>query len=334
MNRIFLVLILIGLKITASGQDTIAFLNGDQIVGELKSLDRGILKFSTDYSDSDFKIEWGGVKNVTTATKFLMTLSNGERLTGNISKGDSVGLTLITEEGIVQVTNNDIVYLKSLEDGFWSQIYANVDMGFSITKAKNLRQINASAGIGYLGEFWSWDARINSLTSSQDSVETTKRTDGGVSANIFLPKDWFVTGAVDFLSNTEQLLDLRSNARLGLGYYVVHKNDWYWNFAGGVAYINEDYSSGEDSKESMEGFIGTELNLYNLGDFALFTKITAYPGITEIGRFRTDFKMDLKYDLPLDFYVKGGLTVNYDNQPAVGATETDYVLNTGLGWKW
>ena len=44
--------------------------------------------------------------------------------------------------------------------------------------------------------------------------------------------------------------------------------------------------------------------------------------------------MDLKYDLPLDFYVKGGLTVNYDNQPAAGATELDYVFNSGLGWEW
>jgi hypothetical protein len=181
---------------------------------------------------------------------------------------------------------------------------------------------------------WSWDARINSLTSNQDSIAATKRTDGIVSANLFLPHDLFVVGALDFLSNTEQLLDLRTNTRLGLGYYIVHKNSWYWNFAGGIAYVDEAYSSGENSKESMEGFIGTELNLFDLGDFSLFTKVTAYPGITETGRFRTDFKMDLKYDLPLDFYVKGGLTVNYDNQPAVGATELDYVFNSGLGWEW
>ena len=44
--------------------------------------------------------------------------------------------------------------------------------------------------------------------------------------------------------------------------------------------------------------------------------------------------MDVKYDLPLDFYVKGGFTLNYDNQPTVGAGEVDYVLNTGFGWEW
>ncbi len=334
MKRILYILLLLVTGNSLYAQDTISFINGDQIIGELKSMDKGVLQFETDYSDSDFKIEWGGVRNLATSTVFLITLSSGERLSGSIDSGDSTGLHLQTEEGKRTVSNDDIVYLKSIEDGFWSQLYANVDVGFSLTKSKNLRQINGSAGIGYLGETWSWDARLNTLFSSQDSIEDTRRTDGIVSANIFLPKDWFVVGAVDFLSNTEQLLDLRTNTRVGLGYYIVHKNSWYWNFATGCAFVNEEYSNGETSLQSMEGFIGTELNLFNMGDFNLFTKITAYPGITEQGRFRTDFKMDLKYDLPMDFYVKGGFTVNYDNQPTAGAPQTDYVLNTGLGWEW
>lgn len=334
MKNFFTLLAFFGFSMGISAQDTVLFNNGDQIIGELKSMNKGVLTFETDYSDSDFQIEWSGVKKLSTGTNFLITLSDGERLTGSISEADSNGLVIRLDEGPRNVKNDDIVYLKSVEDGFWSQVYANVDVGFSVTKAKNLRQVTGSAGVGYLGEKWAWDARINTLASSQDSVETTERTDGIVSANFFLPHDLFVVGAVDFLSNTEQLLDLRTNTKLGFGYYIVHKNSWYWNFAGGAAYVNEVYSSDQPSKESMEAFIGTELNLFDIGDFSLFTKITSYPGITEQGRFRTDFKMDLKYDLPLDFYIKGGLTVNYDNQPAAGAAETDYVFNTGIGWEW
>lgn len=322
------------LSFNGKSQDVVTLKNGDQMVGELKKLDKGVIQFSTDYSDSDFKIEWSGVQKLTTTTRFLITLSNGERLTGFISNSDSKGLTIATLEGPRVVGNNQVVYLNSVEDGLWSQIYANVDIGFNLTKAKNLRQFTGSAGLGYLGQSWSWDARINTLTSNQDSVASTQRTDGVVSVNLFLPNDLFAVGAIDFLSNTEQLLELRTNSRLGIGYYLAHKNYWYWNVSAGIAYIDEQYSNGENSKESMESFIGTELNLFDLGDFSLFTKITAYPGITEVGRFRTDFKMDLKYNLPLDFYVKGGLNVNYDNQPVLGASETDYVLSTGLGWEW
>lgn len=334
MYRLSLLIILVFVSISIFGQDTIMFNNGDQMVGELKTMDRGVITFKTPYSDSDFKIEWKGVRKLSTSTVFLITLSDGTRLRGAISRGDSTGLRLKTYEGEQTVLSNDIVYLKSLDEGVWSQIYANVDIGLSVTKAQNLRQLNVNAGIGYLGENWSWDGRYSSLNSTQDSIQPTIRNEGGISANFFLPDDWFLIGGTDFLSNTEQLLDLRINGRGGFGYYLVHKNTWYWSFAGGAAYINESYSNGESGKESMEAFISTELNLFDFGDFSFFTRISAYPGITESGRFRTDFKMDLKYDLPLDFYLKGGFTLNYDNQPTVGAGEVDYVLNTGLGWEW
>ena len=84
----------------------------------------------------------------------------------------------------------------------------------------------------------------------------------------------------------------------------------------------------------MEGFFGTELNLYDIGDLSLVTKVIAYPSFTESGRWRTDFNFDAKYDLPLDFYIKAGLTLNYDNRPVEGASETDYVFQTGFGWEW
>ena len=32
----------------------------------------------------------------------------------------------------------------------------------------------------------------------------------------------------------------------------------------------------------------------------------------------------------LDFYVKGTLNLNYDNQPAVKGNDLDYVFSTGL----
>lgn len=60
----------------------------------------------------------------------------------------------------------------------------------------------------------------------------------------------------------------------------------------------------------------------------------AYPGITAKERFKSDFTLDTKYDLPYDFYIKIGLTINYDNRPAEGASELDYVFQTGFGWEW
>ena len=35
-----------------------------------------------------------------------------------------------------------------------------------------------------------------------------------------------------------------------------------------------------------------------------------------------------------DFYIKLSYSLNYDNQPTEGSTDTDYVFQTGFGWKW
>ena len=40
------------------------------------------------------------------------------------------------------------------------------------------------------------------------------------------------------------------------------------------------------------------------------------------------------YDLPVDFYIKVGFTLNYDNQPADDASEVDCLFQAGIGWKW
>jgi len=333
-TKYFLWVFLVFFGWNAQAQDTISFKNGDQIIGELKSLDRGVITFETDYSDDDFKIEWKGVDHLSTATIFLITTSHGERLSGSITTGDSTGVTILSNGKQLTVKSDDIVYLNSLDQGFWSKIYANIDIGFNITKANNLRQLTINTGLGYMGENWMWDARFNSLMATQDSVNPVLRRDGGLTVNRYLQHDIFLLAAVDYLSNTEQLLDARINARLGGGYFFVHKNNWYWNAALGVAVMDENYSNGEAAKGSMEGFISTELNLFDFGDLSFFTKVVVYPSFTEQGRVRSDFKFDLKYDLPLDFYIKTGLTLNYDNKPTAGASKTDYVFNTGFGWSW
>jgi len=47
-----------------------------------------------------------------------------------------------------------------------------------------------------------------------------------------------------------------------------------------------------------------------------------------------DFSLDTKYDLPLDLYIKLGLTFNYDNQPAIAGNDFDYVLIFSIGWEF
>ncbi len=331
-----LMLVFLAIVFNIQGQnDSLVFKNGNYIIGEIKEMDKGVLIVETDYSDSDFKIEWDGVKEVFSESFFLITLDDGRRINGRLLTSADYQTNIITDsQDTIPSPLMDIVFLDAVKRGFWSQLYANIDLGLDMTKANNMMQLSMRSSIGYMAKRWALNGSFNTLFSRQDSTSDINRQDGGLSYKYYLPRDWYAVVAYEFLSNSEQKLDLRSTGNLGMGKYVIHTNKSYWGFSAGVAFNNERFTDETPEKNSLEGFIGTELNLFDLGDFSLLTRLTAYPSFTEAGRWRSDFNLDTKYDLPLDFYIKLNLTFNYDNQPVAGAPETDYVFHTGFGWEW
>ncbi|WP_298532819.1 DUF481 domain-containing protein [uncultured Algibacter sp.] len=348
-----LFILLFSISLISLGQnDSLVLNNGNTIIGDLKSMDKGVLTIEPPYSDSDFKIKWEDIKEMKALQRYLITLSDGQRINGSFSSVGEGKIFIDNEDGEdLTVDQNDIVNINSVDSSFLSRLSANIDFGFSLTKANNQQQLNGNLRMGYLADRWSLELYYNTLITTQDGVDDIQRNDAGLGFRYFLPADWNLSADIDFLSNTEQSLDLRTTAKMGVGNYIKHTNSLYWNVSGGVALNNETFSpvfnpddgtsTTAPSRNSMEGYIGTELNLYDIGDLNLFTNLTLYPTIISdpsvaSGRFRTDFRFDAKYDdvFIKDFYVRAGYTLNYDNRPAEAGKEVDYIFTTGFGWEW
>jgi hypothetical protein len=314
--------------------DSLVLINGDVIEGTIKSMDKGVVIVGTPYSKTDFTIKWSGVKEIYSKSVFLVNLSDGRKMNGLLQStpGGQKVTILGANDQKMETSLIDIVYLKGLKSGFWSRVKASIDAGLSFSKANNLQQTTVNSSIGYTADKWLLDFYYTMVQSSQENVETTKRIDAGVSYKYSLPKDWFLAASATFLSNTEQALKLRSIGKGGAGNYLVHTNSSYWAVSGGVSFNNESFTNGTEGRNSIEAYAGSELNLFDIGDLNLYNSIYVYPSLTESGRWRADFKIDLKYSLPMDFYIKSGLTLNYDNKPAVSGSETDYVLFFTVGW--
>lgn len=310
--------------------------------GEIKGMNKGVLEIETDYSDKNFFIEWDGISKLKSKTIFRITTSKGERLNGSIDikNGQQVKITEENSETIVDI--NDIVFLKSVDKTFLGNLSANVDVGFSIAKANDLRQINASGLLAYNTDKWQTNFTINSLKSSQDDIEDTQRNSGGLTFDYFLPKDYFATINYNYLTNTEQSIKIRTVLLLGIGKYIIHNNTSYWSISTGASYLNETFTTylSEDSSlvstpksKEAEWYIGTELNLFNTGDLSLFVNGKAYNTLGNTKRWRFDLSGNVKYDLPLDFYIKMGTNLNFDSKPAEEGREVDYQYTFGVGWE-
>lgn len=317
-------------------KDTITLVNNDVLVGEIEKLDKSILTFSTDYSDSDFKIEWHKVIRVRSDRTFIIAVSDGDRFTGRLNSLPSKEKTVNVQYGADTSEERliDVIFLEPIGKSALSNLTIDIDLGITLTKANNLRQLNTNLNATYLARKWNASALFKTVLSRQDDVSDISRMDADLTGQYFLPHDWFVTGSAIFLKNDEQLLDLRSTYKGGAGYYFVHTNLMYFAVSGGLAYTSEVYSNDNPSRNSAEAFVGLGFQKYSIGDLSFLADANFYPSLTESGRYRVDLNTDLKYDLPLDFYIKLSFTYNYDSLPTEGAEDSDYVFTTSFGWEF
>jgi hypothetical protein len=336
LKQLLLVIILFLIQSFLFAQhDSLVFKNGNIIEGEIKSMDKGVLTVETDYSKNDFTIEWSGLKEIYSKRPFLISLKNGQRFNGTIRSIDSVKQTIIevSDGQKLLVSLDDIIYLKGLKSDFWSRVYANIDLGLSLTKANNLRQFNASTAMGYYADKWQLGLNYSDNRSRQDSVAQTKRIESGIVFTYYLPANWFAATSITTLSNTEQALKLRLSGKLGVGKYLKHTNRAYLGVSTGLNANHETYTNNTAAKSSLEGYAGVSANYFDIGDLSLLSNLYAYPSFTESGRWRADFMLDTKYKITSDFYIKLGASLNYDNRPAIAGNEIDYVYTFSVGWK-
>lgn len=320
--------------ISLAQTDSLVMTNGDVLEGEIKSMNKGVLSIETPYSDKDFAIKWIEIKEVYSTTRFLVTLQDGRRFTALLKTNQEGKIAIEDQNGLIsETTLDEVVDLVGLKSAFWSRVDASIDLGFSFTKANNLRQGTSEIAAGYLGDKWSADLFFNVFRSIQDSISPTRRTESGMNYKYYLPDDWYLMADVNFLANTEQALLARYTSKIGAGKFFIHSNHSYWGAGGGLSLNFESFTNETPSRSSAEAYAGTEVNLFDTGDLSLLSTLYVYPSLTESGRIRSDFKTDVKYEFANDFYVKFNLTLNYDNRPAITGNETDYVYGISIGWE-
>ena len=315
--------------------DSLILSNGNVMVGEMKSMSQGVLIMKTPYSKVDFNVKWIEVRRVYTKNRFLIALADGRRM-NSILNTNKAGLLVIEDEygDLLETNILNLVFLRSAKTNFFTRIYGSFDAGFSVNKANNLQQFNLSTTEGYLTEDWGTDVFFTYNGSSQDSISSTIRQEGGINFRYFLKNEWYIIPQLTYLSNTEQALHSRFTGKLGMGHFLAQSNTSYWSVAGGLVVNSETFTNETPERKSAEAYVGTELNMFDTGDLTMLTNIYFYPSITEKGRFRSDFKFDIKYKVTTDFYLKANVTYNYDNRPAVEGNETDYVYGMSVGIKF
>lgn len=333
----FVILLILSYLMTFAQRDTLYTLSGDKLVGELKSLRLSVLTFDTEYADSEFKIEWADVDGIIVNSTLLIFTDDGDRYTGSIHSlpGQPRLVRVLTKTGSITMTLEDIVEITSLKKNFVERINIWLDAGFSYTKANHNQQLSVDGKVKYQANKWSLSGDFSKVGTYQDNVDKTSRTDGNSMFNYTILGKSFAFAGIEFLQNSEQKLDLRTTGKVGLGYYFFRTNHFYFGSGIGMATSKESYGGDSPSTDnSLEGLVSTEFNAYDIGDLTTSLKFSMFPSFTNKGRIRLDTDFYIKYDLPFDFYIKLSYTHNYDSQPLIDVSNSDFIFKTSVGWEW
>jgi putative salt-induced outer membrane protein YdiY len=316
-----------------AAKDVVITTAGEKLEGEIQRVEKDVLVFSTDYSDSDFKIKWGTVASIESDRQFLVETFDGKRVTGSLKPDPG-------KKGVVQVADTSVelklvATIQPIERSFWSRFAAGLDFGFSMTRTNSAKQLSLGTNLSYRDENHVDVLFANVFRSSQENAPETQRWDLGNDFRRFLGTRWYVNTTQDFLNSEEQGLDLRTTIGGGGGRYLLRSPSQYLALGGGLAWNNENYTDASlPNKDSAEAYLGTEFMTEKLKITDLITRFTYYPSLTISDRYRLSFRFDLDFNLPGDWYLRFGLFDNYDSLPPTGFSKNDYGWSNSFGLKF
>lgn len=318
----------------ASKTDIVVMTNGDRITGSVKSLSRGLLRYSTNAMGT-VQIQWDSIASVTSVNDFEIELDSGQRIFGSLRPGDAGELLVFLGTDTVRVSMTEVVDIAEVKKTFWDRWNGSLDLGFNFAQANNSTYWSTSAQASYRTRNDLIKLSLSNFLQSQDSAATTTRAELQGSYQRFLGQSWFVTGVGQYEQNSELDLDFRLTIGGGGGRTIIHTRRALMGAWIGVSGGDEQYS-GTASSVNFQGILAWNYALYTFGSLQTnwTSSVSVLPNLTTLGRVRVQINTNFKRELFNNFYLGLAGFETFDSEPPSGAAKNDYGITTSLGWSF
>jgi len=335
--RLFIFLCLIGIYSTTLAQknDTVYFLNGDKITGEIKSFKYGYMTYKT-YGVSTVKIKLDKIATFHSKKNFEIIFKEGRRRYGSFSKADlEKFVNIVTMNDTILTPLQEVVEITPIKNRFWKRLSGSVDLGYSYTKASTVSQLNFSSEVKYQQKNYFTDLQLNVNITDQEDRDRTDKNDVTLSFYRRLKKSWFGLGTFSAERNSELGIDLRLQGGLGVGNELIHTNSNNLMAALGIM-VNKEWSSDStEAKINVDGSAGFVYRVFRFKDpeIDITNTFTTFPSLTVSGRWRVNYDIKIKIEIINDLYFSLSFYDNYDSKPpSADASNNDYGVTTSLGY--
>ena len=320
----------------AAKSDVVYFKNGDRVTGEVKGLQLGKLEFSTDHMGTIY-IEWNDILEVVSTTGQAVELTNGQRFFGPLSKADDPQMVqVITDEGTVGVSTDDIINMYPVESSFWDRLDVYANFGFSWDKGSEVGKYNIGVDTELRNPKYITTASFSSeITTQQGRDDTTRASLDAV--HLLFRENRRYNVFFGSLENNDQLgIDLRVLVGAGYGMMPIRSNRNRFSIGAGLA-VNHEIPVDGEAETDLEGVGMATYNYFKYSDpeRSLNSDLRIFPSITDAGRWRATFDTNFRFELLADFFWNMSIFASYDSDPiSTDAASSDYGVTSALAYKF
>ena len=325
----------------ASGRkktDVVYMKNGDKITCEIRSLSQGQLTIKQDYANSTVVLDWLKVDHIESSQRFVVIDTKGHSASGKLSETASDQILSIEEITQEHIPHADVVGIQETGKTFFESLQGDVDLGLSFAQSNAQKNLTVQGDLSYQGKKDIASMSISSQFASQKQVNNTNETTAKTGFFRELRKsNWYAGGIANFLSSSEQQIDLQTTLGGALAIRPIYTNKTNVAFIAGLAYTDQRDASDTTAtaaNHSLNAAGAVQYSTFRFDAISFDTTIWVYPGLTTPGRVRMTFNEDIYYKFYRDFYIRGSFYDNYDNRPVEGAPSNNLGFTSTLGWSF
>ncbi len=319
-------------------KDSLFFYNGQMILGELQSIERGRVSFDSDIAGV-LSIKYHKIRTISANIHYYrIRTSQMQLIYGTLHESDKDGMVTVNQginESDILITS--IIELERFDRSFKQRISGKIALGYNFTKSSDIGRLNVDLTIRYLAQ--NFQSTINaSSIMTQNEGDFSRDTETITSSNqLNLNYRWIAVGLLSYQRNLELGILRRFQEALLLGYNFITFNNRQLYVGLGVAFNQELKSESDIPSDQIEIPLVANYTFYQFQkpNIQFVFQENVYFGVTESGRIRNDANLKIDWEVVSDFTLGINVYSNYDNQASETASSNfDYGLVVNVGYKW
>jgi len=321
----------------AAKTDTVILVNGNAVTGEVKTLEFGVLRYSTD-SMGTVSIDWEDIVSVTSNQDLQVELTDGTRYFGELlPTEDDFYVRIKTAKQELVLDAQQIVRIVPIEtsEKFLQRVDGSFSFGVQTQKSNGVTTSNLAADVSYRTRRYLVGLRMNSSVTDQDNLPTTSRQGLSLNYQRFRANRWFTDWFTGWEKNDELGIAGRVSAGGALGRYITQTNKSQLSVTAGVQGSRSDFVGEDEGTTEAEGrFELRYLHRRLLPETSLTFTSTVYPLLKDLQSYRAESDLSLKREVFEDLFLDVTVGYSYSSSPPMGAARSDYVATTSLGYSF